>query len=70
MENVRNKQFISFNFCPVLAFCHCNKIPQKSSSDGRNTYLAYSFRVLNLWSLGSIVSGPVVRQNIIVETMW
>jgi hypothetical protein len=54
----------------VITFHHCVNIPEKISFKEERFILAQGFRGSNPWSLGSVVSGPVVRQNIMAGSTW
>jgi hypothetical protein len=43
----------------TVSFSSGDKIPEKINFNEEKFLLAHGFRSLSLWSLGSIVSGPV-----------
>jgi hypothetical protein len=51
----------------VLTFYHCDKIPKKIITKRGGFILAHGCRNFSLWLFGSIVSGHVIRQYLMVE---
>jgi hypothetical protein len=50
-----------------FSFHPCDKIPEKNNVREKSFLLAHGFRSFSPWLFGSIVSGPVLRQCIMVE---
>jgi hypothetical protein len=51
----------------VNYFYHCAETPEKISLKEERFIWAYGFINFRPWPAGSIVSGPAVRQNIMME---
>jgi hypothetical protein len=52
------------NYLPASHYC--DKTPEKISLKLERLIFAHGSRAFRSWSLGSVISGPVVRQNIMM----
>lgn len=51
-------------------FYHGNNIPEKINLKGERFILVLGFKGFSPWLVGSVVSGPVVRWNLMMGSMW
>lgn len=51
----------------LVVFCHCDRLYDKNNSVEQRLILAPGFRGYSSWLAGSVVSGSLLRQDIMAK---